>query len=251
MRIPTLIATTIAMSMQVQASSLDQSAQLEQSIISNAKNSQQVVTKSSDEAYELQSEIDALEAEIKGLETYETHLGKVIESQNNEIADLNLQLEEIAETRKSIVPLMYEMLEGLSEYVRQDMPIRHHARYERVEKLRELMTQASISDAEKFRRILEAYQIELDYVTKMGTYTGTIEIDGNKRQAEQLYLGHLSYIARSLDKQNYWVWDNTKQGWKALDSSVNTELDKAYLVATKMASPAILRLPLSQMEVSK
>lgn len=235
----------------INAASLDESSNVEREIIKDAQKSQNVVSNSSDHAFELQSEIEALKAEISGLEVYEDHLNKLIDSQNHELESVESQLIEIEDTRQSIVPLMYQMLDSLTLYIDQDMPIRKDTRVDRIKQLRKLMTQADISDAEKFRRILEAYQIELDYVNKMGIYTSSIDIEGVHRETEQLYLGHISFVARSLDKKQYWVWRAKEKGWKSLDSSLNYDLEKAFNVAYKLASPSLLKLPLSVSEVSQ
>lgn len=246
MRILTIIAAAIIL--PVQASSLEKSANIEQAIISNAKQSQTVVRSSSDASSDLQIEIDALKAEVNNLEVYQKHLNKLLESQHSELSGLDAQLHEITETRQSVIPLMYKMLAGLQDYIQQDMPIREQARSERMDKLKALMTESGVSDAEKYRRILEAYQIELDYVRKLGSDTGFIEIDGIKREVEQLYLGHISFISRSLDHQTYWYWNQKQRHWLALEPALNTELAKAFSVANKMASPSILMLPLSLQE---
>lgn len=252
MRLKSIAALSlVAVTGFVNASSLVESAKVEQAIIKNAGRSQHVVSDSSDHAFELQSEIDSLKAEVDGLVVYKEHLGNLIASQDQELASVELQLNEIAETRQSIVPLMYQMLDGLATHVEQDMPIRLDTRVDRVKQLRQLMVQADISDAEKFRRILEAYQIELDYVSKLGTYTSAIKIDGVVREAEQLYLGHISFIARSLDKKEYWVWSTQKKEWDPLNTALISDLDNAFLVANKRVSPTLLMLPLSTQEVSK
>ncbi|WED23345.1 DUF3450 domain-containing protein [Vibrio sp. JC009] len=249
MRILTLIITSIVL--PVQASTLDKSANIEKAIIFDAKKSQEVVTGSSDASFDLKAEIDILRSEINNLEIYQGHLDKLIESQNQELSGLDLQLEEITDTRQSVIPLMYEMLDGLEAYVEQDMPIRKQTRTERINKLKKLMTESGVSDAEKYRRILEAYQIELDYVTKFGTYTSLVEINGVSREVEQLYLGHISFIARSLDHRTYWYWSQEQQHWVALEAVANTELDKAFSVANKLASPSLLMLPLSALEINQ
>ncbi|WED28963.1 DUF3450 domain-containing protein [Vibrio sp. DW001] len=235
----------------VNAGSLAESAKVEQAIIKDAGRSQHVVNDSSEHAFDLQSEIESLKAEVDGLAIYEDHLGNLILSQDQELTSVESQLDEIAETRQSIVPLMYQMLDGLATYIERDMPIRLDTRVDRVKQLRQLMVQADISDAEKFRRILEAYQIELDYVSKLGTYTNAIEINGVVREVEQLYLGHVSFIARSLDKKEYWVWSAQEKTWHLLNSALISDLDNAFLVANKRVSPRLLLLPLSTQEVSK
>ncbi|MBJ6907612.1 DUF3450 family protein, partial [Vibrio cholerae] len=77
----------------------------------------------------------------------------------------------------------------------------------RAAKLDDLMTRADVADAEKFRRILEAYQIEMDYGTKLGIYQGKINLDANEKvEADVLYLGRVSLVARSLSGDKFWSW---------------------------------------------
>jgi hypothetical protein len=255
MRIPSLLITSIVLTgslhAPLQASSLTQSAKVENSIISNAQKSQTVVVKSADEMAKLQNEIDALQAEVNNLEVYEGHLAALVKSQSNEISVLHQQFEQITETRQSIIPLMYEMLDGLAVYIKGDMPIREEIRAQRLDNLTTLMTESGVSDAEKYRRILEAYQIELDYVNKLGTYIGRLNINGSERQVELLYLGHVSFIARSIDGQHYWVWLQAKNTWVALNENNNSTLNDAYLVANKTTIPALLMLPLSLQQEAK
>lgn len=169
----------------------------------------------------------------------------MISSQEKELEGFDSQLSQIDDTRQAIVPLMYEMLEGLQKLNAEDRPIRVEARANRLESLNEMMTQADISDAEKYRRILEAYQIEMDYGIKMGAYSGTIEFDGKPIVAEQLYLGRVSLVARSNDRQRYWAWNDNQNAWIEQDRSVGHSIDKAFDVAAKQASPSLLDLPVS------
>ncbi|MHA2937181.1 DUF3450 domain-containing protein [Vibrio sp. RC27] len=249
MRLSLLIAT-IAVVGHSYATSIDSSSKVEQTILANAQKSQTTISNSSDRSFELQNDIKALSSEVNNLEVYKQHLETLIENQNQELLNLEVQRNEIIETRQSIVPLMYNMLDGLEAYIAQDMPIRKDAREQRVATLKSLMSEANISDSEKYRRILEAYQIELDYVNKMGIYTSAINIDGETREIEQLYLGHISLIARSLDQQQYWYWNNDSNSWQGLDVSLNMDLEKAFMVANKEVTPTLLMLPLSVNEAS-
>jgi hypothetical protein len=249
MRLSILISVS-AFVVQANAASIESSGKIEQSIITASQQSQKTISSSSDRSFELQNDIKVLNSEVDNLNVYKQHLATLIENQNQEMLNLEMQQNEIIETRQSIVPLMYNMLEGLETYIAQDMPIRKEARLQRVEILKSLMSESNISDSEKYRRILEAYQIELDYVNKLDIYTSAIEIDGTTREIEQLYLGHLSLVARSLDKQNYWYWNKQQNAWLALDISLKTELDNAFMVANKEVTPTLLMLPLSVTETS-
>lgn len=228
-----------------QQATLQKSQNVETQITKNAANSQKKISASSDKAMQLEADIAALQQEVKNLEVYNTHLEGLITSQEGELEGFDTQLSQIDDTRQAIVPLMYEMLEGLEKLNAEDRPIRVDARANRLASLKDMMTQADISDAEKYRRILEAYQIEMDYGTKMGAYSGTIEFDGKPIVTEQLYLGRVSLVARSNDRQRYWAWNDNQNAWVEQDRSVGHQIDKAFDVAAKQASPSLLDLPVS------
>ncbi|OBT16327.1 hypothetical protein A9264_11850 [Vibrio sp. UCD-FRSSP16_10] len=239
------LSITSTLAFATSQSNLQKSQNLETQITKNAAHSQTKVAKSSDESIRLEADIAALKQEVNNLKVYQTHLNGLIASQADEINSYNAQISQIDEIRQSIVPLMYEMLEGLKTIQDNDRPIRCEARHERLEKLSTMMTQADISDAEKYRRILEAYQIEMDYGTKMAAYSGPIVIDGQSIIVEKLYLGRISLVARSKDHQGYWAWDHSQKMWIAQDRSIGHDIDKAFDVAAKQASPTLLELPVS------
>ena len=81
-----------------------------------------------------------LNANYTGLfEVYRDHLNGMIANQVTEISSYDEQLDEIEGTRKSIVPLMYSMLDGLETHITQDRPIRVEARFERIQKLKDMI----------------------------------------------------------------------------------------------------------------
>lgn len=226
------------------ANDLNSARNVEAQTITQSAQSQARINKSSDKAFELKSDIAMLEQEVSNLEVYEKHLQAVVTNQEEEMQSIDTQLEQISDTRQGVVPLMYQMLEGLEQHIQSDKPIRLESRLARLEELKSLMPQADVSDAEKYRRILEAYQIEMDYGIKMGSYRSLINV-GNEIEAEQLYLGRLSLVARSLDKNQYWSWDVNQNSWVALDSSVAPQIDRAFAIANKQASPSLIELPVS------
>lgn len=107
------------------------------------------------------------------------------------------------------------------------------------------MTRADVSDAEKYRRILEAYQIELDYGTKLGLYQDQITVDAGSREVDILHLGRVSLVARSLNGTKFWSWNQSDKQWQSADSSMKSELDKAFNIAAKQAAPSLITLPVS------
>ncbi|MGF1771929.1 DUF3450 domain-containing protein [Vibrio wakamikoensis] len=226
------------------ANDLNTARNVEAKTITQSAQSQARINQSSDKAFELKSDIAMLEQEVANLEVYERHLKDVVNNQEQEMASIDVQLEQISDTRQGVVPLMYQMLEGLEQHIASDKPIRQQARLARLDELKALMPQADVSDAEKYRRILEAYQIEMDYGIKLGSYRSLINV-GSEIEAEQLYLGRLSLVARSLDRNQYWTWDSLQNNWVAVDAALAPQIDKAFAIANRQASPALIELPVS------
>ena len=232
----------------VAANEINSSHQLEAMRVAEARKTQLEVDASSEAIQSLEAEIAQLNSELDSLTLYRTHLESLVQSQEQDLVSLERQHAEIADTKKNIVPLMYRMLSGLEELIEQDKPIRVDSRKERLVKLNSMMGLANVSEAEKFRRILEAYLIELDYNTKFATYMSDLTIDGQTRQAELLHLGKAVFIARSLDKQRFWIWNETQNNWDKLTSEYSEEINQAYAIANKQASPAIVTLPVSMVK---
>ncbi|EMB51235.1 TonB system biopolymer transport component [Vibrio mimicus] len=228
------------------AASLDQAQAIKNSTNQASAQSQQKIDRSAEKTLVLRAEIEQLNEEVKNLQIYRNHLQSLVANQEQEMTSLEQQTEEIKRTRQGIVPLMYDMIEGLEEWVAQDKPIRLTARQERIEKLKELMPRADVSDAEKYRRILEAYQIELDYGNKLGTYQAQIALSSAQQvEAEVLYLGRLVLLARSLDGEQFWNWDAKQQSWQALSDANKNDLNAAYQLAQQQIAPTLLNLPVS------
>lgn len=208
--------------------------------------SQQRIDTSAEKALSLEAEIEQLREEVSNLKIYRDHLSSIVDSQTQEVNSLNEQIEQVAQTRQGVVPLMYHMLGGLKEIVANDKPIRKAQREERIAKLDAMMSRADVADAEKFRRILEAYQIEMDYGTRLGVYQGKIELSENEQiKADVLYLGRVSLVARSLSGESFWSWSQQEKAWQPVGVEQKTELDKAFALANKQIAPSMLTLPVS------
>ena len=240
-----LALLVLSLTAGAQASTLGDARSLESSMNAASANSQKKIDRSAEATLSMKAEIEQLQEEVQNLQVYRDHLANLVNSQNQEMASLNQQIDGIKDTRQGVVPLMYSMLNGLKTNVESDKPIRKEQRLARIEKLEKMMVQADISDAEKYRRILEAYQIELDYGTKMGVYQGQLALESGSIEADMLYLGRVSLVARSLDGTNYWSWNEKESVWQSLDHSFASDINKAFAIASKQAAPSLITLPVS------
>lgn len=102
-----------------------------------------------------------------------------------------------------------------------------------------------MSEAEKFRQLLQAYQIEAEYGSRMDSYSAELELDGAPRRVDVLALGRVSLLAMTADRSQAWRWSAEAKQWQALDSQWLSPIAEAMDVAADKKVPQLLNVPLS------
>lgn len=205
-----------------------------------AKQSQQKIDQLSEQKDEMLAEYRNVLRQTESLRIYNDQLDKLVLSQRDELTAIDQQLENIETTQREIVPLMLKMIDVIAQFVALDMPFLPEERSQRIAALENLMERADVSLAEKYRRILEAYQVETEYGRTIEAYQGDIELDGQTRTVDFLRIGRVSLYYLSLDGMEAGVWDN---GWQPLDESYRQAIEKGLKVARKQLPPDLLVLP--------
>ena len=183
-------------------------------------------------------------AQTSDLQAYNQQLQKLVATQNVEIADFQRQFQEIETTKRQILPLILRMLEVLEEFVSLDIPFLPDERRMRIEQLHELMERPDVPTSEKYRRVTEAYQVELEYGHTIEAYEGEIEQDGEILTVAFLRYGRLGLYFMTLDGQVIGHWDKSQDAWVTLDNEFRQSLDRAMRIARKQLPPDLTRLPI-------
>jgi hypothetical protein len=164
------------------------------------------------------------------------------------LASLQTQIDGIEETRQGVVPLMYRMIDTIEQFIALDVPILIKDRTERVQRLRDLMGRSDVTTSEKYRQVLEAYQIENDYGNKIASYQGELELDGSTVTVDLFHLGRIVFVAQSLDQKSAWVWDNDARAWQVLGDEYLNPITQAIRMARKQAAVDLIKLPVKAAE---
>jgi len=168
----------------------------------------------------------------------------LVADQNAGIESLNKQIKEIDTTKRNVVPLMYRMIDTLEQFIKADVPFDTEKRLDRVEKLRELMTNSSVTTSEKYRQVLEAYLTEKDYSTVVTATQGAINLDGRDITVDFGRVGRIAYVAQSLDLKNAWVWNNSTKQWDKLGDEYISPITDLIRMARKQKAYDIVSLPI-------
>lgn len=206
----------------------------------------------------ISSETDKVVAEYKrelkvidGLKVYNALLQRQLDDQQTVISQLKESIAEVAVIQRQITPLMLKMVDSLEQFVRLDVPFLLEERNERVQRLRTTIERSDVTAAEKFRTVLEAYQIESDYGRTIEAYKDVLEIDGNSREVSFFRMGRVALVYQTEDREHNGTWDQKARAWVALDGAeYRNHVSTALRIARKQIPPELIVLPVSAPEGS-
>jgi hypothetical protein len=179
---------------------------------------------------------------IDALRSYNHQLEQLILSQDEEVATLRGEIDEVELIAREVTPLMLGMIEALENFVELDVPFLAEERAVRIADLHKLMVRSDVTDAERYRRIVEAYQIENEYGRTIEVYQGELELGGKSRLVEFLRVGRIALLYQTLDGSETGVWDHRNQAWKESAES-RSAVRKGIRIARKQTAPDLLRIP--------
>jgi hypothetical protein len=164
------------------------------------------------------------------------------------LEDIGLSMDQVDVINRQIFPLMERMIDGLDQSVKVDVPFLMDERSGRVDNLKEIMSRSDVSVAEKFRKVMEAYQIENDYGTTIEDYKQTLTLEGEGTRAfNMLRIGRVGLYFQSDDTRITGRWNNTTRAWD-IDNSARTEVRTGLRVARQLVAPELINVPVDAAE---
>ncbi len=228
---------------------LESSVNTETGINKAASTSQKRVTRLAQQTADLLAEYRAVVRETESLKIYNDNLEKVVMDQRQEVVSINQQLSGLEATNRGIVPLMLEMIDMLDKIVESDMPFRLEERRARVVRLRDMMDQADVTASEKYRRVMEAYQGEMEYGRTTEAYSEALPSTG--QTVDFLRVGRTLLIYQSSDQLTTGWFNPTTRKYEDLPDRYRLEVKEGLAIARNEKAPNLVMLPVPGAEVSK
>jgi hypothetical protein len=198
----------------------------------------------SDESDELLSQYRTVLKQIEAIDLYNSQMQELVAAQQQEIASLDDQVGRVQEVGRSVTPLMLRMVDALESFVDLDVPFLIDERKKRVADLRKMMSRADVTNSEKFRQIMEAYQTENEYGRTIEAYRAPLQLEGRETTVDFLRFGRIALLYQSLDENDSGRWDQATRAWVPLDSGHRSAIRAGLRIARKQAAPDLVRLPL-------
>lgn len=213
-----------------------------------ARQAQARVDKLDDQTRDLVQEYRTALEQTDSLNIYNGQLEKLIKKQQEDLASITDQMRNVDETQRNIVPLMLRMIDVLEKFMALDMPFLMQERTARLQTIREIMDRPDITIPEKFRRIMEAYRIELEYGRTLETMSDTIDLYGAYSTVNILRIGRIALLYQTLDGKSSGYWDKKNRTWKKLDRDFNKSIRRGIQIARTQATPDFFIIPLAAPE---
>lgn len=238
-----LAGVLLSLCLPLQAAPLDAALDESQRLSAEAKSSQARIDQLDDATRQMLNEYRNAVQQAESLKAYNEQLTELTAAQRKELEGFQRQLDSIERTQEAVAPQMGRMIEVLEAFIAADLPFLADERADRLASLQDMQARADVSLAEKYRRILEAYQIESDYGRTLEAWRGELPVDGGSRSVEFLRLGRTMLYYQTLDAHESGWWNPQARAWEVLDGNARRPITKAIAIARQQQAPTWLELP--------
>jgi chromosome segregation ATPase len=233
------------MAMSATAATIDSALDKGVNRAETAQKSQQKIDSIDSSIRSAEREYRGLIKEIDGLNVYIQQLDKQLAAQDDEMASIEASIKNVTLVERQITPLMLRMIDAVDQFVAADVPFLKDERSQRVQGLKDLMGRSDVTVAEKYRKVMEAYQAEVDYGRTIESYRGTLDVAGEAREVDFLRVGRIALMYQSLDGQNLGVWNTASAQWETLDPSYKSKLMAGIRIAREQSAPDLIKVPVA------
>lgn len=185
-------------------------------------------------------------ANLKQLEAarrYNASLNRNIEAQTRQITNLQEDIENVAGLQRAMQPLMEDMVTRFGEIVNADIPFDIVERAKRATRLEGILSNPEMSAAQRYRLIVEAYQIENEAGRTIGVDECSVGDGDAELTGECLQIGRVALIFITGDDSTMRIWDTAQNGWTDLNRSYLQDVKLAIRMAKEQTAPNIFFAP--------
>jgi hypothetical protein len=230
-----------SVSAAAQSNLLNTTVQTQTQMNQQAQQSQVRINQLAQETDDLLGDYRRVIRETESLRVYNAQLERIVANQREERAGAERTLAELENTNRGIVPLIIEMIDMLDRLVEADVPFRIEERRARVADLKGIIDRADVTTSEKYRRVMEAYQIEMEYGRTTESYQAELADTG--RNVDFLRVGRTLLIWQSLDGQTQGWFNPVTRSWESIDNAYRSAIRDGLRIAKNQAAPNLVVLP--------
>ena len=181
--------------------------------------------------------------QLEAARRYNESLERNIEAQNRQIERLNEDILNVGGLQRAMQPLMEDMVGKFGDIIDADLPFLIDERAARSARLSGVLSNPDMSAAQRYRLIVEAYQIENEYGRTIGAYNGKILSGDGELSGEFLRVGRIALIFKTPDDSTLSIYDKAQGDFVKLDRSFLQDVKLGLRMAKEQTAPDILFVP--------
>ncbi|VAV97661.1 TonB system biopolymer transport component; Chromosome segregation ATPase [hydrothermal vent metagenome] len=205
--------------------------------------SQQRIDQLDDQTATLLNDYRANLKQLEAARRYNASLNRNIDAQNSEIVRLREDIDNVEGLQRAMQPLMEDMVARFGDLVNADLPFMVGERAERAARLSTILDNPSMSAAQRYRLIVEAYQIENEYGRTIGYYVGTVGEGENALTGEFLRVGRIALMFKTPDDSELKIYDASAGDFVDLNRSYLQDVKFGLRMAKEQTAPDIFFVP--------
>jgi len=124
--------------------------------------------------------------------------------------------------------------------VESDVPFRLEERRLRVADMGDLLDSADVTTSEKYRRLIELYQSELEYGRRTEAYRGTLP---DNQQVDFLRVGRTLLLYQSVDGTVTGWWNPQTRSYETISDEYRLAVQEGLAIAANQRAPDLVKLP--------
>lgn len=172
-----------------------------------------------------------------------------VDAQQAKLEQYEQSVQAIDGLKRELTPLLQRMIAQLDSFIRLDLPFQTVERLTVVEDLRTSMINPTLSDTERFRLIVEAWQNEIDYGFEVKSWRAILNDERSERRMVTYFrIGRIGLYYLGLDANDAGYWDRESKQWNRLNAEKNAsiiqQIQLGVRIARNQAAPELLELPL-------
>ena len=241
---------TVLVAGEAPAQSLEHSLDEARAINQQAVKSQQTINKVADSTRQMLEEYRQLALDSDYFQVQKQHLTQALQQQEARRSVLLHQLETRQITEQRLLPLLASMVQALEQFIVLALPFHHQQRIDSVLMLRERVQDVSLSLADRFQLVMEAFQIELEYGNTLEAYRDQIQWQGQSLSVACLRVGRTALYFLTPDAATVGYWDAASRQWAPLPDRFARVIGDGIRVARGQVAPRLLPLPMAAVELS-
>ncbi|MEE9328664.1 MAG: DUF3450 domain-containing protein [Parvularculaceae bacterium] len=233
-----LVATTPALAQ------FDRAVNESKATVAEAKKSQQRIDALDDQTNRLLGDYRANLKQFELLTRFNKSRAKEVTQQAVQLQRLQEDITNVAGLQRSMQPLMEDMVAKLEEFIAADIPFLEKERGERLARLKKRLIDDTPAP-QRYRSVLEAYQIENEYGRTIEAYEGdVIGPDGTElKGVEFLKIGRLALVYKTKDDSVMRIYDRATGEFVSLPNSFLSDVKLGLRMAKEQTAPDLLAVP--------